>query len=98
MHVLPSPHTDSPLLLDQRGAGVWAAHPAAQSGHTVRGWSPTRAPESLHHVLAAALLPSDLNCRETRPHTVAAAPEGALLRLSWGHCAPRHPEHHQMVL
>lgn len=93
-----SPHTDSPLLLDQREAGVWAGHPAAPSGHTVQGWSPTHAPGSLHHVLAAVLLPSDLNRRETRPHTVTAAPEGALLRLSLGHCVLRHPGHRQKVL
>lgn len=93
-----STHANSPLLRDRLEAGVWADHPAAPSGHTVRGWFPTRAPESLRHVSGAALLPSDLNLRETRPRTVTAAPEGALLRLSLGHCALRHPGHHQKAL
>lgn len=98
MSPLPPPPSDSPLLLDQQEAGAWADHPAAPSGHTVQGWSPTHAPGSLRHVLGAVLLLSDLNRHGTRPHTAAAAPEGALLRRSSVHCALRHPGHHQKVL
>lgn len=93
-----SPRSDSPLLLDPRGAGAWAAPPAAPSGRTVRGWSLTHAQGSLRHVLAAVPLPSDSNRHGTRPRTAAAAPEGALLRRRRGHCVPRHPGHRQTVL
>lgn len=96
--LVTSPQRHSPLLLDRPAAGAWAAPPAAPSGRTVRGWSPIHAPGSLRHVLAAAPLPSDLNRHGTRPRTAAAAPEGALLRPSLGHCVPRHPGRRQTVL
>lgn len=96
--LIMSARSDSPLLPDRLEAGAWADHPAAPSGHTVPGWSPTRAPGSPHHVLAAVLLLSDLNRRGTRSRTATAAPEGALLRLSLGHCAPTHPGHRRKVL
>lgn len=93
-----SPHSNSPLLPDQLEAGAWAAPPAAPSGRTVRGWSRTPAQGSLRHVSAAFPPPSGLIRHGTRPHTAAAAPEGALPRLSLGHCVPRHPGHRRKAL
>lgn len=79
-----------PLLPGPPAEGVWVGLPAGLSARTGLAWFLTRALESRRLCSAVSLPSCGSEDRETRAHSAAAEPEGAL--------RPTRSGHHQTAL